>query len=456
MTTGGIPTLVRPTYIAGATSPATIGEEWVPVTDLSQPAITGGEGFLVYVYADPDFDGPETNGFPYELSATGQEFAATVSQTTNSADNASWTLLGNPFATAVDFTTLQSGNAISDAVYVWTPDDTGNTDETDFNSGSWATFTIGSGTEVGDLSDGLIAPFQAFFVQNDGASSVGIDFTNSTKSTGSATEFLFKKQQIPTVRLEVEGSGMKDSAWLTFSENGADHAKTEGDAWELAPLSENYCEPCFKKIRRQSVFDIGHFSAAADLPKQIPVVVDATQPGEYKLQATDINNFMGNGSLLFKDLERDVTVPIDQDFSYRFDIEKASKISVPSDPFEILNQPFKKENSNSEVRFVIVVNSQLGELSNPDEIPDQIGLKQNFPNPFNPTTQITYELPQNSNVRLQVFDMNGRQVATLVNESVSAGTHTVNFNASDLSSGVYMYRLQAGTTVLTRKLTLIK
>ena len=90
------------------------------------------------------------------------------------------------------------------------------------------------------------------------------------------------------------------------------------------------------------------------------------------------------------------------------------------------------------------------------ERPGTVDLNQNCPNPFNPTTQITYELPQQSDVTLQVFDLTGRQVAILVNEQVNAGTHTANFDASNLSSGVYVYRLQAGSVVLSRKLTLIK
>ena len=89
-------------------------------------------------------------------------------------------------------------------------------------------------------------------------------------------------------------------------------------------------------------------------------------------------------------------------------------------------------------------------------LPDAVALNQNYPNPFNPTTQIRYELPQQSDVRITVYDMVGRQVATLVNETVQAGTHTVNFDASNLSSGVYLYRLQAGSTTLSRKLTVIK
>ncbi|MCC5942413.1 MAG: T9SS type A sorting domain-containing protein, partial [Balneolaceae bacterium] len=90
------------------------------------------------------------------------------------------------------------------------------------------------------------------------------------------------------------------------------------------------------------------------------------------------------------------------------------------------------------------------------DLPTSLTLNQNYPTPFNPTTIISYELPQTEQVRLDVFDMTGRQVATLVNGQVAAGRHQVSFNAMNLSSGVYMYRLQAGGMMLTRQLTLIK
>lgn len=91
-----------------------------------------------------------------------------------------------------------------------------------------------------------------------------------------------------------------------------------------------------------------------------------------------------------------------------------------------------------------------------EEVPSSYKLGQNYPNPFNPTTTLSYELAEAGMVELEVFDMLGRKVAEVVNEPKAAGSYTVSFDASKLSSGIYIYRLQANGKVLTKKMTLIK
>ena len=83
-------------------------------------------------------------------------------------------------------------------------------------------------------------------------------------------------------------------------------------------------------------------------------------------------------------------------------------------------------------------------------------LFQNYPNPFNPSTAISYQLSAVSDVKLVVFDLLGREVATLVNEKKEAGKYVVNLNASSLTSGVYFYKLTAGSFSETKKMMLVK
>jgi hypothetical protein len=88
--------------------------------------------------------------------------------------------------------------------------------------------------------------------------------------------------------------------------------------------------------------------------------------------------------------------------------------------------------------------------------PKRFTLSQNYPNPFNPTTTISYDLPKESFVSLKVFDLLGREVASLVSEEMSAGNHSRQWNTSNVSSGIYFYRLQAGTFTETKKLVLLR
>jgi hypothetical protein len=90
------------------------------------------------------------------------------------------------------------------------------------------------------------------------------------------------------------------------------------------------------------------------------------------------------------------------------------------------------------------------------DLPGQVVLKQNYPNPFNPSTTIRFELAKTSHVSLSVYDMLGRQVSVLVNDRKEAGYHEVKFDGNGLSSGVYFYRLTAGTFVETKKLLLVR
>lgn len=89
-------------------------------------------------------------------------------------------------------------------------------------------------------------------------------------------------------------------------------------------------------------------------------------------------------------------------------------------------------------------------------IPDEYFLSNNYPNPFNPITHINYQIPEKQLVEIKVYDVLGKEVASLVEQELSAGFYTVSFDASQLSSGVYFYRMQAGDFNITKKLLLVK
>jgi len=107
-------------------------------------------------------------------------------------------------------------------------------------------------------------------------------------------------------------------------------------------------------------------------------------------------------------------------------------------------------------RFNPQVTTDIKEIKISNVNPDKFELSQNYPNPFNPSTKISYSVTQSTNVKLSVYNILGQQVSVLVNDFRNTGTYEVNFDASNLSSGIYIYRLEAGSTVISKKMTLLK
>ncbi len=93
---------------------------------------------------------------------------------------------------------------------------------------------------------------------------------------------------------------------------------------------------------------------------------------------------------------------------------------------------------------------------NPEQLPDRIRLDPNFPNPFNPDTQIRFALPEEGHVTLEIFDITGQKITTLIDRTMLGGEHVTVFNADGLSSGIYLCRLQVGDQQFLRRMTLLK
>jgi hypothetical protein len=105
---------------------------------------------------------------------------------------------------------------------------------------------------------------------------------------------------------------------------------------------------------------------------------------------------------------------------------------------------------------VEMLESFVTSVDNNQFTPGKFSMEQNYPNPFNPSTTIKYQIPVASNVSIKIYDILGSEVATLIDEFKAAGVYEVNFDASKLSSGVYLYKIQAGSFVQTKKMILMK
>jgi hypothetical protein len=125
-----------------------------------------------------------------------------------------------------------------------------------------------------------------------------------------------------------------------------------------------------------------------------------------------------------------------------------------SAPFTPTGSWFSSRALTGVVRYVIGTPVGFGDPGT--EIPENFRLEQNYPNPFNPVTNINFAIPQNEFVTLKVFDILGRETAVLISKNLTAGSYTVDFNASNLSSGIYFYRLEAGNYFDTKRMVLVK
>lgn len=100
--------------------------------------------------------------------------------------------------------------------------------------------------------------------------------------------------------------------------------------------------------------------------------------------------------------------------------------------------------------------SAITGINDGEQLPDKYMLYQNYPNPFNPSTKIKYQLPEEAMVSLRIYNIIGEEIAVLVNSVQPAGNYTLEWNASGLSSGLYIYRIEAGTYISVKKLILLK
>jgi hypothetical protein len=119
-----------------------------------------------------------------------------------------------------------------------------------------------------------------------------------------------------------------------------------------------------------------------------------------------------------------------------------------------LDNRFNQDEANIYAKKMGTILSSAGNYN--DELPQAVTLYPAYPNPFNPSTRIGYSIPRQGYVILKVFDLLGREITTLVDEARMSGHHEITFDAGSLPSGLYLYRLEAGGTVLTKKMMLVK
>lgn len=409
------------------------------IPDSINASASSGKGFMMYVFEDDSYGTPGTQGgFPKSIISEGKGISLPqtipLSYTEGAISNLNGVnFISNPSLSTLNWEEISKTNTTS-TYYVWDGDN-GHYDAYQTNVGG-----TNSATKY-------IAPFQGFYVKATAASAeLNIDST-AIASTDTVAYKVNNKSEIFSVLLHLENkNGLSDELRLVVRDEALDKYD-EFDAPEFGSFAGSFLNISSQMDSIDLVIDSRPF--AETLSYDLVFKAQNTS-GQTSLSIAE-NKLPENWTI---ELVNTVT---DEQFDLT---QEEVSLSISETNAKPSFEPKQLRTKSSTVKPIwkVVINTTGIATSTEDEVglPDKFSLSQNYPNPFNPSTTINYDLPKASVVKLTVFDILGRKVATLANERKEAGYHQVVFDARALASGVYLYRLEAGNNIFIKKLTLIK
>ena len=421
------------------------GQEWEVLSDQDTASLAPGNGFLMYQFGNDNNSG-ENEGFPKQINAVGSLYPAlngVIEPNSNSLtpiselSDGNYFLLGNPFPFTIDWDAVAgwSKTNISETIQVWSD-----------SANQWYDWNGMTGSKP---DSGLIKSFESVFIQADGGNG---ELTLSTETEADTNLTQLKGDQnkrFETIKVTVSNEELRSTFNILFHDKGQ-FGKDKFDAILLEPLSGKYI--------LGGIYDNGAYSLAS-LPDslyhnyQLPLILKASETGsDAELQ---IDSYNQNISVALIDREMGTKTDLGSSNSVKIKLDMVDTDKGASFRLSEKGLEQAKAKSGENLRYSLIINKGKSVVRE-DELKYTLELYQNYPNPFNPSTVIRFQLPMRSEVSLKVFDMLGREVATLIDGRMNAGYHSVDFDADHLASGIYIYQLQTEEQVFTKKLTLIK
>lgn len=412
------------------------GTDWVKPNTMSD-SLEAGNGFITYFFNNNNAGSSE---LPITLRASGSIPNTDVTINLHTNGN-KFNLIGNPFNSTIDWSQIQvnSGALTSSVGHIWDPE-----------SGDYITTTA--------LSD-KVAAWQGLMVQNNTAPSITIPLNAQTSGGLIANgDLLFKK---PTIERDVyhlvfehkQGEKIsKNHLVIVFDEN-AQIGLDELEAEKLWPLS--YSDKLFAFTSEELYQNENGFAQSS-----FPVNQD-----KLELDIKELGNFTGDFNVSIKKLSQSSShhrmftlVDIQHDSTVHF---------VENEVFTFKGMAFQSKINDSQKMLTVQNNGitrfklqslLINQTSNQESqsIPNQFKVYQNFPNPFNPTTNIKYEVSFSGNVSISIYSVLGEFIVQLENEFKTPGQYELQFDASNLSSGIYFYKVDSKYGSKIMKMMLIK
>ncbi|MDP6610853.1 MAG: T9SS type A sorting domain-containing protein, partial [Candidatus Marinimicrobia bacterium] len=362
-----------------------------------------------------------------------------------SIDDAAWEFAGNPYATTIDWDDVTQTNVTTSA-YVW-----------DSQAGTPAYISWNGSS--GSLSNGLIAPYQGFFVRGSAGGSGSITIAEADKSSSAGTFYKTMADSTGSMSFTITSVDYSDQTFVSFMENG-EAGMDNSDAYKLLPMTPS------ERVVGISYAE-GNGLAISNLPYSHEGSISIPLDVMY-LTVDDDYNFVTNENEVtmswdLSSLPETVTslTLTDNTSGSSFNLDEQSEVTFTT----VEKGSFPAYGSGGvniypevgESRFTLSV-AYSALTSNDDMIPKEFTLHPVYPNPFNPSTTISFDIPAqtHSNASLRIYDITGRLVATLVDEQLAPGTHTLQWQPVNLSSGLYIVQLKAGNQTFNQKISYIK
>ena len=389
------------------------GSSW-NAPSSSGDSLENGKGFILYFF---DNENAESSTLPVTIRGTGTIPTSDVTIDLHTSGD-KWNLIGNPFDSAIDFSdiTVNGGELVSNVGYIYNP-------------------SISNYVTTTSLGDS-VAAWQGIFIKDSTASSITIPVSSQIETADFLKQGSDSKSYI-VLELIDEQSKYADELVLNFSESSS-------VGWDLLDV------PDLPSLSATNVSITGKGEKDNKLISQSQFSLPITITEKLKIPLSVTNSTPSN--TLFLRVKKKVNIPEQVSIKLSY-VDSGNEIEVNSREFgEII---FNESNLSHTLNLEISMAS--GTFHEPDsELPESFSVSGNYPNPFNPSTNIAYKLPGSSFIHFKVYSVSGVMVYQKEISSQSSGNHSITFDASSFSSGIYLYSFKTKYGTKTGKMILLK